>query len=234
MSDIEDQLNKRAPLIESFLNYLSRTKPILLLVHLIFVSVICAVLSMTYIVSFHFTSILAVYQEAHDVANFSKNLKISARQDQEIKSSLDQLMASTNSNRAYVFRYHNGLAAISGVPFFFATNTHEVISPGTTRVMGFDQRIPASMDIAMNNQFMQDKCAVVSKTDDDYNSQNYWYFQSRGAKSLIRCPIFMPNGDIFGFVGIDWTNSTSQDVINKSAQLVKSTAGHIGDIFVSK
>jgi hypothetical protein len=234
MTDIEEQLNKRATLVEVFLSYLSRTQPVLLLVHLVFVSIICVVLSLTYIVAFHFTSILSVYQESHDIKHFSTNLKASVKQDNEIQNVLDQLMASTTGNRAYVFRYHNGLAAISGVPFFFATNTHEVISPGTTRVIGFDQRIPASMDIAMNNQFMQDKCAIVTRTDEDHNSQHYWYFQSRSAKSLIRCPIFMSNGDIFGFVGVDYTSSVSQDNINKGAQLVKSAASRIGDIFTSK
>jgi hypothetical protein len=193
----------------------------------------CA-LSTSYIIAFHFTSVLNIYREAHDIKNFSNNLKFSTQQDTEINIILQSLLDNTKSNRAYIFRYHNGLASVHGVPFFFHTVTHEVISPGTTRVMQFEQHIPASINIAMNNQFMQNKCAIVRNADDDKDSQNYWYYQIRAAKSLIRCPIFMNNGDLFGFVGIDYLNDTPSELLNEAVLKVRNAALQLPILFSKK
>ena len=139
---------------EILVRYLSSTTPVMLFIHLLWLMVICAVLSTTYVVSFHFTSLLSVYQDAHNIQNFNNNLLSSKKQDGNVNSILEELLESSKANRAYVFRYHNGLAAVSGVPFFFQSNTHEVISPGTPRVIQFEQHIPASINIAISNQFM--------------------------------------------------------------------------------
>ena len=221
-------------ILDSFLGYLSRTSPLLLFIHLIWIAMASAVLSSSYIVAFHFTSLVNIYQEAHNVRNFSANLQVSSRKDGEISTILSSLLESTGSNRAYVFRYHNGLAAVNGVPFFFQTMTHEVISPGTPRVMQFEQRIPASMNMAVNNKFSQNMCAIVEHADDDRDSQNYWYFQSRGARSLIRCPIFMPNGDLFGFVGIDFIADLNGPPLASASSRVREAAGSMANIFSSR
>lgn len=221
-------------IVDSFFGYLSRTSPLLLFVHLLWMMLASAVLSASYIVAFHFTSVVSIYQDAHNVRNFSANLQVSARKDREISAALVSLLESTGSNRAYVFRYHNGLAAVNGVPFFFQTMTHEVISPGTPRVMQFEQRIPASMNMAVNNRFSQNMCAVVEHADDDRDSQNYWYFQSRGARSLIRCPIFMQNGDLFGFVGIDFISDVNGPPLASAESKVKDSASIMANIFSSR
>jgi hypothetical protein len=178
--------------------------------------------------------VLNIYREAHDIKNFSTNLRLSAQQDLQINAIIQSLMENTKSNRAYMVRFHNGLASVHGVPFFFQTLTHEVISPGTTRVMQFEQHIPASMNIAVNNQFMMNKCALVQNTDYDKDSQNYWYYQNRGAKTLIRCPIFMSNGDLFGFVGIDYIQNPDEDMIQNSISAVRASAASLVSVFSVK
>jgi hypothetical protein len=234
MVKTQQESTGKLAVIDSFFGYLSRTPPYLLFVHLIWIMLASAVLSASYIVAFHFTSVLNIYQEAHSVRNFSANLQVSARKDREISAALTSLLESTGSNRAYVFRYHNGLAAVNGVPFFFQTMTHEVISPGTPRVMQFEQRIPASMNMAVNNKFSQNMCAVVEHADDDRDSQNYWYFQSRGARSLIRCPIFMPNGDLFGFIGVDYTTDVNGPPLATAATRIREVAGSMAGIFSAR
>ncbi len=221
-------------MLEVFINYLSKTPPKLLFIHLFWMIIASCVLSASYIAAFHFTSVLAIYNEVHSVQNFGNNLRAGARKDQEIDAALTNLLEGTSSNRAYVFRYHNGLAAVSGVPFFFQTLTHEVISPGTSRVMQFEQRIPASINMAMSNKFMQNMCSVVEHAGDDRDSQNYWYFQVRNAQSLVRCPIFMQNGDLFGFVGIDYTGSVSTQALIEAQARVRETAAAIAAIFTSR
>lgn len=233
MANTEEPKTKKS-LIEAIFGYLATTPPTLMFIHLAWIIIASCALSFAYVASFHFTSLLSIYREAHNIQNFSTNLRVSARQDQEIERTLQTLLDSTNSNRAYVFRYHNGLAAINGVPFFFQTLTHEVISPGTPRVLQFEQRIPTSVNIAVNNRFIQNECSVISNTAQDRDSQNYWYFQSRGAVDLIRCPIFMPNGDLFGFIGIDYTSDVSTDKLTADAAKVKEAARIIARLFVTR
>lgn len=108
--------------------------------------------------------------------------------------------------------------------------THEVIANGATRIMQFEQRIPASMHMAINNDFVQDHCAVIEEADKDPSSQNYYFYQSRNAKALIRCPIYMENGDLFGFVGIDFANELPKDS-SKIVEDVKNKATDIGKFF---
>lgn len=221
-------------MFEIFIRYLSKTAPGLLFLHLVWLIIVSAVLSTSYIFAFHFTSLLNIYQEAHNIRNFSANLMVSASQDRDINNALHTLLDQTHSNRAYISRYHNGLAAVNGVPFFFQTLTHEVITPGTPRVMQFEQHVPASINIAMNNQFMQNRCAIVVNSDSDRDSQNYWYYQIRNAKHLIRCPIYMANGDLFGFIGIDYVSNTTNINMEQMRDRVKEMSSTISSIFARR
>lgn len=223
--------NQKKSVLEIFLRYLSRTRPGILFLHLIWLVIASCALSTSYIIAFHFTSLLRIYEEAHAIRDFGHHLRTSTKIDSEVTARLQELLEHTSANRAYVFRYHNGLAAVSGVPFFFQTLTHEVISPGTPRVMQYERQIPAGMNMAMSNEFTQNRCGQVQKTDADPGSQNYWFYQSRGAKSLIRCPIYMPNGDLFGYVGVDFLNEVPRDRMNAKATRVRESASVIASTF---
>jgi hypothetical protein len=221
-------------LAQILVNYLSNTQPWTLLVHLLWLACVCLILSVTYIGAFHTSDLLNFYQEAHNIKNFNNNLIFSAKQDKNINEILEDLLLTTHANRSYIFRYHNGLAAVSGVPFFFQTNTHEVITPGTPRVIQFEQHIPASINLAISNQFLANKCAVVSQTDSDKDSQNYYYYQVRGAKSLVRCPIFMSNGDLFGFVGVDFIARQDDKTLESTMLQLQVKANSLAGVFASK
>jgi hypothetical protein len=219
-------------MFQLLIEYLSDTPPLLLILHLIYISVICVMMSISYILAFHWTTVVQIYTQAHDIKGFSTNLKNSVEVDNKLNDLLKDLRLKTNSIRTYIYRYHNGLAAISSVPFFFQTNTHENISPGTPRLMPFEQRIPASFNVAINNQFVKNQCSTVVETDGDRDSQNYYYYQSRGAKSFIRCPIYMSNGDLFGFVGIDFDSVPKE--VESYSKLLMDSAKSMGDIFSGK
>ena len=222
---------KQATLAQVAVDYLSRTRPIMLLVHLIYIAAVTTIFATAYVVAFHFTSLISIYEEAHSITSFSYNLKTSVENDNSIYRNLNRLLTDNNGMRAYVYRYHNGLAAISGVPFFFQTMTHEVISPGTSRIMNFEQRIPASIHMAINNQFVNDKCAVIKNADQDKENQDYYFWMSRNAKHLIRCPIYMTNGDLFGFVGVDYNTDIAD--LSAAERSVKDTAKEIGKLFAT-
>lgn len=221
--------DKKETMLATAVEYLRTTPPWMLVVHLVYIAVVAATLSTAYVISFHWPTLVKIYEEAHSVSGFSTNLKASVEIENQINSDLTQTMNETGGIRAYVYRYHNGLAAISGVPFFFQTNTNEVISPGTPRIMQFEQRIPVGIHMSANLAFVENRCHVVLDADANKDDQDYYFWQSRGAHHLIRCPIYMPNGDLFGFVGIDYPDGKLDD---KSAVIkVKDLAGKIGKLF---
>ena len=97
--------------------------------------------------------------------------------------------------------------------------------------MSFEQRIPASIHMAINNQFVNDKCAIIKNTDKDKENQDYYFWMSRNAKHLIRCPIYMSNGDLFGFVGVDYSTDIADTTV--AERNIKDTAREIGKLFAS-
>lgn len=225
--------------MQLLVEYLSETSPLLLVVHLIYIIMVCATLSVSYVVAFHWSTVVQIYTDAHDIRGFSVNLKSSVETDNKLNIILNDILQKPHAMRAYIYRFHDGLGTVSSVPFFFQSNTHEVISPGTSRLMGFEQRIPVSFNAAVNNQFVKNQCAVILNADHDPDSQNYYYFQTRQAKALIRCPIYMPNGDLFGFVGVDFAETPDLKGVGKDSdldaivELVSDAAKQIGSIFAA-
>jgi len=224
-NDLEDQA--KLTMLQIFLKYLEKTSPLMLLVHMLYIGTICFFLSVSYVAAFHWASVMELYREAHDISKFSNNFKTSVEADNQINDKLQKFLDTHDGMRAYIYRYHNGLAAISGVPFFFQSNTHEVISPGTSRLMSFEQRIPASIHIAMNNEFVNDMCYVIKDTTEDKSSQDYYFYTSRNAKAMVRCPIFLSNGDLFGFVGIDWNKAFDGKTVMDELHTMSKELGSI-------
>jgi len=223
----------KVSIIEIFLKYLNRTAPLILVFHLFWILCAGSILSVCYVVAFHFTSLVHIYDEAHNIRQFNNNLRVNAKIDANIQEILTKTLNDTNSSRAYLFRYHNGLAAVGGVPFFFQTNTHETISPGTSRLMQFYQRIPASLTPYMNQKFSQNECVVVNHMDKSDDIQILYFFQARQTKAMVRCPIFMENGDLIGFIGIDYTQDQSLQKLDEDKALVFKSAVDISKIFAS-
>jgi hypothetical protein len=219
-------------MLQLLLDYLTNTSTFHLMVHMIYIGMICMFLSLSYVAAFHWSSIVQLYEDANNHSQFSNNLKLSAASDTKITETIQKVMEDTGASRVYVYRYHNGLPAISGIPFFFQTNTHEVIAPGTSRLLSFEQRIPASIHVGMNNAFVANKCLLIPDTRHDQNSQDYYFFESRNAIAVERCPIYMENGDLFGFVGIDWNHTVTNDP--KVTEELENAARDIGRTYASK
>lgn len=201
-------------MLQIIIEYLTTTPPWLLMVHLFYMGMVCVFISSSYITAFHWSSLVQLYEDHEQGVQhrqFNANLKLNVATNIKINSELKKMLDDTNSMRVYIYRYHNGLPSISNVPFFFQTNTHEVISPGTPRLINFEQRIPVGIHMASSIAFVANKCIFIGNTEIDKSSQDYYFFQSRNAASLIRCPIYMENGDLFGFVGIDWNHITPSD-----------------------
>lgn len=219
-------------MLQILLDYLTTTSTFHLFIHMIYIGMICVCLSLSYVAAFHWSSIIQLYEDASSHKQFNDNLKLNAEADTKINNYLQKIMDDTGGMRAYVYRFHNGLPSISGVPFFFQTNVNEVITPGATRLLNFEQRIPASIHISMNNAFQANKCLLISDTRLNQNSQDYYFYESRNAIAVIRCPIYMDNGDLLGFVGIDWNRVQIPDA--KITDSLETAAKEISQVYENK
>ena len=230
----QDNSNKDSivpSLVNLLVTYFARTPAWMLPLHLIYIIIVCLSLTTAYIIAFHWTSILEEYRDAHNSQQFSVNFKISADADSKIQTMLKTLNIDTGAMRTYVYRYHNGLAAINGVPFFFQSNIHEVIAPGISRVLPYEQRIPVSINVGIVNQFVQNKCVIIPNTEADVTGQNHYFFDSRGARSLVRCPITISNGDLCGFIGVDFPIAhTVQELAIREVKL-REVAVKLGELY---
>jgi hypothetical protein len=216
-------------LLNSVLKYLRETQLSKLIGQVLVMGLLCIILSFCYVIAFHFTNLLGIYTEAHDIRNFSSNLQGNMQSDGKLEDILKNLLQGTQANRAYMYRYHNGLAAISGVPFYFQSMTFEVIRPGTVRIMPYEQRLPAGMTPSISSQFAQNKCALATDLDKTDHTLNFM-FQIHGTRALLRCPIFMKNGDLFGLVGIDYTDKPT-GIPGNAQHSVEISAGEIAAIY---
>lgn len=216
--------------LKAFLTYLKLTSISRMFAHLFFIIILCMVLSFSYVIAFHFTNLVEIYTEAHNIRNFGNNLQGHMQGEANLDGTLQKLMLDTQANRAYVYRYHNGLAAVNGVPFFFQTMTHETIRPGTNRIMSVEQRLPASISPSINMQFLQNRCLVATGLENTNHSLNYLYV-NYGIRAMIRCPIFLSKGDLFGFVGIDFitlpanTENLRQQLNDASREIARIFSG---------
>jgi hypothetical protein len=100
--------------------------------------------------------------------------------------------------------------------------------------MNYQQNIPVSVDFSINNQFIDNHCAIITDTTVDPQNQNYFFYQSRGAKAMIRCPIYVDNGDLFGFIGIDFDHTLTSQQAQEISGLLEETATQIEPLFSAK
>ena len=185
--------------------------------------------TVTYILTFDFQTIVDIWKKSHH--NFGQELHTSVEVDSAIKPELEKILLETNSNRVYIFRYHNGTPSPNNVPFIFFTNTYEIIQPGTNRLINLSQRLPASLIHDMNVEFTKDKCVSLNNLDKQPNGANYWIYQTRNSASTIRCPFFSKDGDLLGFIGVDYINNVADSVLKTSELLLHNSARTVTQIF---
>jgi len=221
--------DKKLTLVELVLQYLSTVSVARQLFHLFFVFVVALIFTVSWVIIKDYSALVQVWADAHEISTFSNRLKINVANDSEIAKDLERIMQETNGARAYIYRFHNGLAAVNNVPFFFQSMTHESISPGTQRVMPFEQRIPVGIGMKMNMAFLRNDCIVMKDTDKDTSDSNYYYWTSRGARHFVRCPIYMGNGDLFGFVGVDYNREDSK--VTDGQRMLRDEADRIAKLY---
>ena len=221
-------------IVDTIYKYFRTTSAGKMMFHLLWIFCILLMLSMSYIITFHFQPVIELLNHAHSLDHFRTELSTTIAVDTDTNNELNTLVQATNSQRAYVFRYHNGIPSVNSVPFMFHTNTHEVIRAGANRAIVFSQRLPTSIMYMQNAEFLKRKCVTLRDLDRNPDSNNYWYYQQRNAVAMVRCPFLSPRGDLLGFVGVDYVDRPSAETLRAAESAVSSTSDHIGRIFENR
>lgn len=217
-------------IVDILFRYFRSVHPLKMLWHLVWITLVLCVMSITYIVTFHFQPVLDLWQRSRSMQHFTNELNTSIAVDARITEELQKALISMQADRTYVFRYHNGIPAVGGIPFIFHTNTHEIIRPGINRVISLMQRIPSSINVHMNQEFARGKCITLTDIDKDTTGHDYWYYQARGARQMIRCAVYSRQGDLIGFVGADYVNEGHSGNLDAQEAALKQAAQQVGQI----
>jgi len=117
------------------------------------------------------------------------------------------------------------------VPFYFQSMMFEVISPGIPRIIAYEQRLPAGMTPSVNAAFVQNKCLVSTALDKSDHALNFM-FQMHAARAVVRCPVFMSSGDLFGFVGVEFNDAVTE-ISPATRQSVESAAREVIAVYTN-
>lgn len=151
-----------------------------------------------------------------------------AEQNREIYTELVGLRAVADADRAYVFRFHNGMEFLPSHPAWKLSCTHEVVKHGVTYESAKLQGVLVSLIPNIVNPVLtgsssmtgitvpecpecpfQQKClrenkrVVVILVDEMENSFCKFHLEGQNVKTVIMCGIAF-GGNVFGLVGVDF------------------------------
>lgn len=218
-------------MVDNIIKYLKVTPPWKMFMHLVWLLCLLMILSSTYIITFHFQPVVTLIQRSQSLSYFSEHLQTSIAIDQQINALIQPLLSTSNASRSYVFRYHNGIPSVNNVPFMFHSMTHEWIKPGTSRVVMFSQRLPTGILGQQNADMIRRRCVAVNYLDRTPESIYGWHYYMRGAIAVVRCPFFSAQGDLLGFVGIDFNERISDSDLVSAVTTTLSASERLSIIF---
>lgn len=149
-----------------------------------------------------------------------------------VSSSLRRLMEETNSDRAYIFRFHNGDAYYNGTHKNKFSCDYEVVKTGVARQAQDLQNIPVTLypefidDVIRNEMHHKD----IDSMD---NLVLKSVLKEQGIVSIAVAPYFR-NGNLFAMIGVDYIRGTDSskfdEYISKSINKFTKKAQSIGKL----
>jgi hypothetical protein len=133
--------------------------------------------------------------------------------NKRVDSILENLLSQKHADRAYLFQFHDSLKTLKGQHFYFASNTNEVVSPGTATELTTLQNIPVGqindlMDHFLNHECVLQEVSTEALPDNTYRQQ----FERQGIKTFKVCPVYdVDETVLIGFVGVDWVKQPAQN-----------------------
>lgn len=169
--------------------------------------------------------------------------------NREIYTALVELRAVADADRAYVFRFHNGIEFLPSHPAWKLSCTHEVVRPGVSYESGKIQGllvslIPNIVGAVMTGStsasgiavsackscdyqikcLKENKRVIVIKVGDLENNYSKYWLESQNIKTAVFCGIAQ-NGNVYGMVGLDFcsTEISPENIADISLRICRAT-----------
>lgn len=147
-----------------------------------------------------------------DLKIIGKDIVVSSiNRDIAINKSLTNLMNDTNSDRAYIFRFHNGVTYYDGTHKSKMSCDYEVTRRGISREAQRLQDIPTGLyadwikSVIANEMYVVD----VESMDDELTKQT---LEMQGIKGIAVAPYYR-NGNLYALIGIDYVRTITNDEV---------------------
>lgn len=159
----------------------------------------------------------------------------SVEKDVLINKSLRSLMLDAGADRAYIFRFHNGVTYYDGTHKSKMSCDYEVVEKGISREAERLQNLPTALyadwinEVILNNMYVYD----ISYLE---NERIRYMLEIQGVKGLAVAPYYR-DGKLFALIGIDYVREINKDemeLYNKNKDInihkFKRRIQNIGDI----
>ena len=175
---------------------------------------------------------------AIDLTVFNKDVvSNSLKNDILINRSLKELMEVTSSDRAYIFRFHNGVTYYNGSHKSKMSCDYEVVARGVSREAEMLQDIPTAlyadwiMDVINHNMIVPDVNEI-----EDINVRST--LKSQEIKALAVLPYYR-HGNLFALIGVDYLKPSlykDEDIFRQNRdsiiQRLKIKVNTIGNLLI--
>ena len=146
-----------------------------------------------------------------------------------IQTALHKVLIRYKADRAYIFRFHNGVTYYNGTHKNKFSCDYEVVRKGTSRQATYLQDIPVTLFPTFIREVNANRMAYDDITDiEDLRVQET--LAEQGIKGLIVLP-YHRDGNLFAMVGIDYI-STAKAVSTIDNLEFKKISKQIGDMLL--
>lgn len=184
--------------LELLLLYLNKRPITAKIIDVLTILVLCTGIGTAYVLATNFHTLFLTEKEIE----YGKFLA-AAENIRQINDILTKLRDETESSRVGVFQFHNGTVGIGDIPFFFYSQTFEVVNSGVSSELANNQRISLSVDphviLLKVQEFDYDNMI------DDSSALDHM-FRTRGVKQYYRHAVYSLHGEFVGFITIEYND----------------------------
>lgn len=155
----------------------------------------------------------------------------SINDDVIIETALYDLMIKTNSDRAYIFRFHNGITYYNGSHKSKMSCEYEVVKNGVSREAERLQDVPT----ALYSRWLKDVVdykMFINNINEIEDLRTKKILEAQGITGLRVVPYYR-DGKIFALIGVDYINEMPEDNTKTKLQKInelKQISSEIGDL----